>query len=159
MSIIHQSPLSLPTWELKSQSWVESRTVYRSTLHQVLHGSFAEQSFVIDASGYEDPNEMAQALRDNLPPGSVFDCATGSRKHALFMGYLGKEPPSSYYLPNVKRVSHGSILFSECREMHDISGSTIKVLDDEDAKIVQKHGLGDCHGLISYSLYLSLPLS
>jgi len=157
--IDYEERITLRTLDIKRMEQVDSSVSYKYNLARAMHG--LDSVYIIDASGCVVPykedatiNEIDKHLRHyNKHANGHLDGATGSRKKCKYIGTTGTAPDLNgkgiieSYLDNAKRISHGSILFTECRSMYRLQGLRYVVKPDNDLQ------LGDCHGAIRYSLY------
>lgn len=163
---LYFSPLRLRKWDLKLQSWssdsLESQVVYRNTLYHAMEigegggGEDPNEVFVIDASMYSE-KEMEKALKTNLPEGAFLDGATGSRKNGYFLGSF-KTKPSEYYFSGSKRISHYSMLWSNCASVWKLENLKLLILDDDQLQNQIEFGIGDCYGVMKEEVARSLSM-
>lgn len=149
--------VTLPTYDLYKQEWVLGLSTYQLNLANALHG--LADTFMLDLSGWDmskthEQKAAVSALESLSSDIGYLDGATGCRKKGLLIGHKkDTDGIIGRYLNAAKKISHGSILFSECRQMFSLNDCTYTVMPDNTS------GLGDCHGMITMSLYNQLVSS
>lgn len=151
VSQLNLQKVTLPTYDLHKKQWVLGLSRYQNNLANALHG--LTESFMIDLSGFDIQKNLnspiaikcLETLHSDI---GYLDGATGCRKKGLLIGHrTDTNGLIARYLKGSKRISHGSILFSECRSMFSLNDCQYVVMPDN------TNGLGDCHGMITQSLY------
>ena len=161
MSFLASNPLRLPTIfapslessELKEQD-DNQKVSYRSTLLQALHPD--SQFCLVDVSGCEEdqPAEVLAQVHSIAGQGYKFDFASGSRKHGVFVFSDSGDISTRYFNKDYRRISHGSILTTNCHKgMYRLENAKVVVLDEEKyPEYVESLGLGDCFGVMSHRI-------
>lgn len=140
--------VKIPTLDLSTNTRIESQTVYQNNLAAAMHTLDTVRA--LDCSRVDPENQIEVLTKFNATARGHLDGATGSRKKGILMATSESEVGKGIierYFTGSKRITHGSILFSECRKMFSIPGLTYQVSPDS------APGLGDCHGMISETLY------
>lgn len=150
VSLLNLPKVTIPTLDLVKMELKDSSTKYRNNLVNALHGLDTVRA--LDLSG-ADPAQYEHLLMkyQNRQKGHLDGCS-GSRKKGIVFSSTAPtgEGVIERYFSGSKRVTHGSIAFSECRAMFSLAGVTYQVSTDNTP------GLGDCHGMIAQSLYNQL---
>jgi hypothetical protein len=127
-----------------------SVTAYKNNLANALHGLDTVRALDLSAC---DPDDYEKVLlAHQAKQKSHIDGCSGSRKKGIVFTSTAPigEGVVERYFSGSKRVTHGSILFSECRKMFHLESLCYQVQTDDSP------GLGDCHGMIAQSLYTQL---
>jgi hypothetical protein len=148
--VIDLPKVTIPTLDMAKQCIKPSVTVYKNNLANALHGLSTVRA--LDLSGCDPDDYEKVLLAHQAKQKSHIDGCSGSRKKGIVFTSTAPmgEGVVERYFSGSKRVTHGSILFSECRKMFNFEALCYQVQTDDSP------GLGDCHGMIAQSLYAQL---
>lgn len=141
---LHLPKVEIPTLDMASGQKVQGGT-YQNNLANALHRLSDVRA--LDFSVVKPESQLDYLKHYNANFKGHLDGATGNRKSGILLASTSPKGVIERYFDGGKRVTHGSILFSECRKMFSITSLNYVVLTDND------RGMGDCHGMISQSLY------
>lgn len=121
---------------------------YTRNLANAMHGLDSVRA--IDLGDVKPESRLAtlRAALGNMK--GHLDGASGLKKKGVLFTTMSDKGVVETYFSGGKRITHGSILFSECRAMFSMPSLSYRVEADDFP------GLGDCHGMISHSLYQEL---
>lgn len=141
---LHLPKVEIPTLDMASGKKVEGGT-YQNNLANAMHSLSDVRA--LDFSNVKAESQLDYLKHYNANFKGHLDGATNNRKSGILLASTSPKGVIEKYFDGGKRVTHGSILFSECRKMFSINALKYVVLTDNDP------GMGDCHGIIAQSLY------
>lgn len=136
--------LTLPTFDLVSESWSNVIVTYRNTLLGYL---YPDTDFAIGSvqSAESDASQLAKLLDNGFEDYRIVG-ASGSRKSGkCIFAKGGGDYFTRFFGSNMNAINYGSNLTTECKKIVELPVNLLVVKDGE-------WGTGDCHGKASSRL-------